>query len=143
MDLAFRDSLKLVCLTVLLIRGQILMQKLGPVWYTDLNTCFQFLNNIICISFFFFIHTYIHTYFQFLNACTKHPLRLQNFYPSSLTHESVGMIGWWRCLMLMYWIYIISLIMCKSYTIVHCKRENTCIRCILNIYFRHMLTIII
>ena len=92
---------------------------------------------------FFFIHTYIHTYFQFLSACTKHPLRLQNFCPSSLTHESVGMIGWWRCLMLMYWIYIISLIMCKSYTIVHCKRENTCIRCILNIYFRHMLTIII
>jgi len=31
-----------------------------PIWYINLNTCFQFLNNIICI----FIHFFTHTYFQ-------------------------------------------------------------------------------
>ena len=31
---------------------------LGPVWYMCLNTCFQFLNNIACISTNFFTHVF-------------------------------------------------------------------------------------
>ena len=30
----------------------------GPVWYINLNICFQFLNNITHISTHFFTHTY-------------------------------------------------------------------------------------
>ena len=52
---------------------------LGPAWYTHSNTCFQFLNNITCISTHFFTYTYFYTCFQttkhmFLNTCTKYPL---------------------------------------------------------------------
>ena len=46
----------------------------GPVWYTHLNTYFQFLNNITHIFTHFFNYTYFHICFQFLSACTKHPL---------------------------------------------------------------------
>ena len=33
-------------------------QPFGAVWYIILNTCFQFLKNITCISTHFFTHTY-------------------------------------------------------------------------------------
>ena len=56
------------------------LRKLGAVWYTYSNTCFQFLNNITCISTHFFIHTYFHTCFQFLSACTKYPLDIWFFF---------------------------------------------------------------
>ena len=39
-------------------------EVLGPVWYTHLNTCFQFFNNITLISTDFFIYTYFLTCFQ-------------------------------------------------------------------------------
>ena len=53
-------------------------EKVGPVWYGNSNTCFQFLNNITRIFTYFFTHTYFHTCFQitkhmFLSACIKHP----------------------------------------------------------------------
>ena len=50
---------------------------LGPIWYHNSNTYFQFLN-ITRISTLFHSHVFSHmfsnTYFQFLSACTKHPL---------------------------------------------------------------------
>ena len=36
----------------------------GGVWFVFSNNYFQFLNNIICISIYFFTHTYFHKYFQ-------------------------------------------------------------------------------
>ena len=53
-------------------------KKHYPVWYTILNTCFQFLNIIICI----FIHFFTYTYFQktencCLNTRTKQILRVR------------------------------------------------------------------
>ena len=56
------------------------LRKLGAVWYTYSNTCFQFLNNITCISTHFFIHMYFHTCFQFLSACTKYLLDIWFFF---------------------------------------------------------------
>ena len=36
----------------------------GGVWFVFSNNHFQFLNKIICMSIYFFTHTYFHKYFH-------------------------------------------------------------------------------
>ena len=65
----------------------------NPVWYTHLNTCFQFLNNITRTSTHFFTHTYFHICFQitkhmFLSIRTKHS---PDLWSRLFGHQTVGM----------------------------------------------------